>query len=78
MPHFVIDKSFNLLTQTKLVPEDNEWMLEVEYESGSGSNMGIGNTIKLSAIDSQTNMELDLRVQQVSINEELKFPFQWF
>ena len=78
MPQFVIDKSLNILKATKLVPEDNEWMLEVEYDNDSNSNLGIGNNIRLSAIDSQNNMDLDLKIQQVSINEELKFPFQWF
>lgn len=78
MPQFIIDQDYKQISGTKLVPEDNEWMLEVEYEKGAGANYGIGNNIKLSAIDSQNNMDLELKIQQVSINEELKFPFQWF
>ena len=78
LPQFVIDKNYKQINSTKLVPEDNEWMLEVVYDTGSGDNLGIGNVISLSAIDSQTNISMDLKIQQISINEDFKFPFQWF
>jgi uncharacterized protein YcfL len=78
LPQFIVDKNLRQLNETRLVPEDNEWMLGVEYEEGASTNLGLGSKMIISAMDSQSNLDLDLKIQNVKIDEELKFPFQWF
>ena len=78
LPQFILDKKRNQLLGTKLVPEDNEWMVNVKYQEGSNENLGLGKRMLIRMLDSQSDLELDLKIQQVTINEVTKFPFQWF
>jgi len=78
LPQFIIDKKNGQLMGARLVPEDNEWMLEIMYQEDAGENMGLGKNLLLKALDSQSILDMNLKIQQVKINEALKFPFQWF
>lgn len=78
LPQFVIEKDQGILRSAKLVPEDNEWMMNVEYEENSTDNLGLGRNLLLKAIDSQSKLELNLKIQQVIIDQDFKTPFQWF
>jgi len=78
LPQFVLDAGKGRLLGTKLVPEDNQWMLEVKYEDNDGENMGLGSNILIKALDSQSNMDIDLKIQHVTVSDEMKYPFQWF
>ena len=78
LPQFVINQRTGILNNTRLVPEDNEWMMNVEYQENAEENMGLGKSVLIKAIDSETNIDLDLKIQQVSINQIYKYPFQWF
>lgn len=78
LPNFKIGKSDNVLNGTKLSPEDNEWLFDVKYEEGAMENLGLGKSMLLSALDSENRLELNLKIQQVSLNGVLKMPFQWF
>jgi len=78
LPKFVIGKRDYSINNTRLAPEDNEWLFEVEYQDGARENLGLGRNIIIKALDSQSKLELDLKVQKVTINEIIKTPFQWF
>ncbi len=78
LPTFNIGKKDKNLNGIKLSPEDNEWLFEVEYEEGATENLGLGKMMIIKALDSEGMLDLNLRIQQVSIDGELKLPFQWF
>ncbi len=78
LPKFIIGKKKYSINRTSLAPEDNEWLFEVEYQGDTMENMGLGKNIKIKAMDAQSNIELDLKIQEININEAIKVPFQWF
>jgi len=78
LPQFIIDKKKGLLNSARLVPEDNEWMMDIEYQNEAVLNMGLGKNMLIKAIDSESNLNLDLKIQQVTIDQVFKYPFQWF
>ena len=78
MPQFVVDGSNRRLYGTRLAPEDSEWMVDITYDRESVENMGLGNVMKIKGVEPEAEIELDLKIQGVSIDQALKFPFQWF
>lgn len=78
LPQFIVDKGSGGLNGTRLVPRENEWMFEVKYQVDSDDNMGLGNSMVLKAVDTDSNLDMELKIQQLTINQSLKFPFQWF
>ena len=78
LPQFIIEKQNGILNSTRLVPEDNEWMMNIEYQKEAVMNMGLGKNMLIEAIDSENNINLDLKIQQVTTDQVFKYPFQWF
>jgi hypothetical protein len=78
MPQFVIDRISSRINGTRLAPEDSEWMFDVKYDPGGDDNLGLGKLMTIRGVDPESDVEMDLKIQNVAINEELKFPFQWF
>ena len=77
-PVFLIDAQGNKIVKTRLSPASNVWQFEVEYdEQLMNDQFGFPEGYTLRAVDSNQRLELYLKWQGISINEELKMPYQW-
>ena len=79
MPQFLIDTNQKLLCRTRISPEDSSWLLDIIYGSESEQSLGgLPSNIHIDAIDMEEKMEFDMKLNAVTIDRELKFPFAWF
>lgn len=79
MPQFLVHNGEKRLSRTKIAPEDSAWLMELRYE-GSSNLPGnpISERLNISAVESKEQVSLDLKVQHVKLDQELKMPFSWF
>lgn len=79
LPQFLIDTRSGILLKTKISPEDPSWLMEVQYGTEALSSlMGLPSELKLEATDMEEKMEVEIKIQNVTIDQELKYPFSWF
>lgn len=78
LPAFLIHPEDYSIKTARLSPENNAWQLEVAYgDEYPGDLYGYPSEYRISAIDSDQQMVLSLKIQAVKLNEELKMPYAW-